>query len=76
MTNGCDRLSNCAASTMYMKIEARPNASIMFVVVSSRIFTWPENACCSPAACRASSMISLRCAAALRPASVRAATLP
>ena len=44
MMNGWTRLSNCAASTMYMKIDASPNARSMFVVVSSRIFTCPENA--------------------------------
>ena len=51
MMNGWTRLSNCAASTMYMKIDARPIASSMFVVVSSRIFTWPEKThASSPAA--------------------------
>ena len=42
MMNGWTRLSNCAANTIYMKMDARAIARIMLVVVSSRIFTWPE----------------------------------
>ena len=41
IVNGCRKLSNCAASTMYMKIEASRNAMIRLRVVSSRIFTAP-----------------------------------
>ena len=43
MRKGWRRLSNWAAGTMYMKMEARPMARIMLPAVSSRIFTWPEN---------------------------------
>jgi len=41
IVNGCRKLSNCAARTMYMKMEASRNAMMRFRVVSSRIFTDP-----------------------------------
>ena len=41
MVNGCRKLSNCAASTMYMKMEASRKATMRLRVVSSRIFTEP-----------------------------------
>ena len=41
MINGYEKLSNCAASTMYMKMEASSIASSKFQVVSSRTFTCP-----------------------------------
>ena len=43
MASGCSRLSNCAASTMYMKMHARRKAMIRLLLVSSRVFTVPEN---------------------------------
>jgi len=41
MANGCRKLSNCAASTMYMKIEASRKAFTRLPVVSSNCFTVP-----------------------------------
>ena len=41
MMKGCEKLSNCAASTMYIKMEASSIASNRFHVVSSRTFTCP-----------------------------------
>ena len=43
MVKGWTKLSNCAASTMYMKMEASRNAMIRLRVVSSSIFTEPVN---------------------------------
>jgi hypothetical protein len=43
IVNGCRKLSNCAARTMYMKMEASRNAMMRLRVVSSRIFTEPVN---------------------------------
>ena len=39
MMKGCEKLSNCAASTMYMKMEASSIARSMLKVVSSSSFT-------------------------------------
>ena len=39
IVNGWRKLSNCAARTMYMKMEASRKARIRLRVVSSRIFT-------------------------------------
>ena len=43
IVNGWRKLSNWAASTMYMKIEARRNAITRLWVVSSSTFTEPRN---------------------------------
>src|SRR6266404_3259030 len=40
MMKGYVKLSNCAASTMYIKIEASSIASTRFHVVSSSTLTW------------------------------------
>ena len=42
IARGCSRLSNCAASTMYMKIDASRKVKIRFLFVSSRTFTVPR----------------------------------
>ena len=41
IVNGWRKLSNCAASTMYMKMDASRKAMIRLRVVSSRILTVP-----------------------------------
>ena len=42
IVKGCRKLSNCAASTIYMKMDASRKAMTRLRVVSSRIFTEPS----------------------------------
>src|SRR6266581_7946737 len=64
MMNGYEKLSNCAASTIYIKMEASSIANSKFHVVSSRTLTCPVKVYEYPVGSPPSLMASTVCAAA------------